>query len=460
MNWILALVAFAGLMAILSTVVTVTVEAIHKAFSMRKTGLQEMLRALHDNVVRELDAGNRPNRDILKNNGRTREAAQFANAMTKSPSFGGGGRWWWPSNWGLNLFQRRFERLTKRQFAEQLAQTDFGAKLSASDRATIRRVLAHTSYEFDRYGVAQSQFFRRRAKVFSGLVAFAFVSLANVNAIDLYMHLATDEAALGRTMRFIEGNNLQAMADRAEQVQARLDAQVERLADEAESMAAAGDALTAEQQLEALRTARQEVATTVSQIGAYTGLPMGRRYFPYCEDVLADPDQCAGFDGDDWQIMYTSWSVPEPLVRLGTSPGDAIVWLLSLIATAGLLGLGAPFWFDLFNRTAALAGGQMLRQPKLEASASARAASAVKQGKRGDEEPEIEEMTDAFLVAAGMVDAPYPVTLPLGMRLGEASSDTMRGAEGTMKTAPASTGEPPAGIRRVPGWWGPGDPHG
>lgn len=456
MNWILALVAFAGLMAILSTVVTVTVEAVHKAFSMRKTGLQEMLRALHDNVVRELEAGNRPNRDVLKNNGRSKEAADFASAMTKSPSFGGGGRWWWPSNWGLNIFQRRFERLTKRQFAEQLAQTDFGSKLSGRDRATIRRVLAHTSYEFDRYGVAQSQFFRRRAKVISGLVAFSFVSLANVNAIDLYMHLATDEAALGRTMRLIEGNNLQAMADRAEAVQARLDGQVERLADEAEALASATDGVNAEAQLEALRAARQEVATTISQIGAYTGLPMGRRYFPYCEDVLADPEQCSNFDGAEWQVMFTTWTVPEPVVRLGHSPGDAIVWVLSLIATAGLLGLGAPFWFDLFNRTAAMAGGQMLRRAQAEPSAAVRAATAVRQGKRGTEDPEIEEMTDAFLVASGIVDAPYPVALPLGMRLGEASKETTDGGASDLKTSAASTGDPPSGIRRVPGWWGGG----
>lgn len=452
MNWILALVAFAGLMAILSTVVTVSVEALHKAFSMRKTGLQEMLRALHDNVIRELEAGRRPGREVLRNNGRSKEAAHFANAMTKSPSFGGGGRWWWPSNWRINLFQRRFERLTKRQFAEQLAQTEFGRKLAERDRGTIRRILAHTSYEFDRYGVAQSQFFRRRAKVLSGLVAFSFVALANVNAIDIYMHLATNEAALGRTMQLLDDTDLASMARQANAAEESLQSQLQTIEREVEALReAGGEAAVVEAQLAAIREARENVAFTVRQLGADTGLPMGRAYFPYCEAPELDPDQCDDPD-QAIPIFQTNYALTPAMSRLLTSPGETVVWVLSLVATAGLLGLGAPFWFDLFNKTAGLVGGRIIRQPKLDASPSGRAAAVVRNpGKRGDEEPEIEEMTDAFLIASGEVDTPYPVSLPIGGRLGDASREEMARPLHETVSSTGAEGRPPAGIRRVPG---------
>ena len=42
MSWLVALVAFAGIMGVFSTVVTVAVEAYHKALSLRRSGLQEM----------------------------------------------------------------------------------------------------------------------------------------------------------------------------------------------------------------------------------------------------------------------------------------------------------------------------------------------------------------------------------------------------------------------------------
>ncbi len=429
MNWILALVAFAGLMTILSTVVTITVEAVHKAFSMRKTGLQEMLRALHDNVIEELESGGRPNRNILKNNGGSKKAAAFANIMTRSPSFGGGRRWWWPSNWHINLFQRGFERLTRRQFAEQLAHTEFGEKLAHRDRAAIRRVLAHTSYEFDRYGVAQSQFFRRRAKVISGFIAFSFVALGNVNAIDIYTHLATDEVALGRTLRLVDNNYLAEVSERTELA------------------ASNGDALEA----------RAAIATAIRDIEGGTGLPIGRNYFPYCAQPGLDPDQCLRDDYSGYTLAFTQWDVPEPIGRLWHAKTDAIVWVLSLIATAGLLGLGAPFWFDLFSRTAAMTGGAMARRAQIQATPTDRARVAVKNGVRGSEEPEIEEMTDAFLVSAGQVDVPCPVSLPIGARLGPASREatglgdlvhTAR-VDGASPAAPA----PPAGIRKVHGDW-------
>jgi hypothetical protein len=98
MNWLLALLAFAGLMAVLSTVVTAAVEALHKLFSLRQAGLSEMLRALHDSVIVNIENGARTQTQrqaLARAGGSSRDARKFAEDVTRSPAFGGGGRWWW-----------------------------------------------------------------------------------------------------------------------------------------------------------------------------------------------------------------------------------------------------------------------------------------------------------------------------------------------------------------------------
>ena len=411
MDWLLALLAFAPLMAVLSTIVTISVEFLHKLLQLRRHGLEESLRALHDNVVAPLEAGERPTETTLAKNGRSKEAAKFANDVTKNPSFGGGGRLWWPSNWsGLNLFQRRFERLTKRQFAEQLAQTDFGRRLRSSDRSVVRTTLAHAAYQFDRYGVAQTGFFRRRAKVLSGLAAFVFVFFSNLDAIRLYVHFATDDVAL-RTA-------------------------VERLDSEQFTQMIAID-IVGEQDFQTARNA-------LISLSGQRNLPMGQNYFPFCKSsqILADPnlsdaflitdDRCGEFVADDIQLFGHVIRGSAPLAQAGysiaASPAEGFKWFLSLIATTGLLALGAPFWFEVFNRVAAMAGSAYglprRRSNEIELDSSHEARAAVGGSVRKGEDPGLDELTDAFLIAAGVVEVPPGGLLPIGRRLGDASSMT------------------------------------
>ncbi|MCG8443769.1 MAG: hypothetical protein MI723_18360 [Caulobacterales bacterium] len=407
MAWVLALVAFAGVMTILSTIVTVVVELIHKVFSMRKTGLQEMLRALHDNVIQDLEEGRPHEPDLLQRGGRSKNAAAFAKAMTASPAYGGGGRWWWPANWRLiGVFQRRFERLSRRQFAEQLAQTEYGRRLAAQDRDAVRRALATSIYEFDRYGVAQTDFFRRRAKVFSAIAAFAFAVLANVNAPELYLHLATNDASLRQTLSLLDDADLDGQIGRAQAAQAAIDEQIARL----EQADGEGNVAALEDQRETAYAVRGEIVEIVDTLSGDSRLPIGRRYFPYCLDPLADVEQCGGgaglaLAGGAPQAAAAggpAWLSPT-IWRLATSPGDGFIWLVSMIATAGLLGLGAPFWFNLYSKAGAVVGLAASRRMSAPPPGAGEAAIPVSAptGARGSEEPTLEESVDAFLIASG-----------------------------------------------------------
>jgi hypothetical protein len=450
MNWLLALLAFAGLMAVLSTVVTAAVEALHKLFSLRQAGLGEMLRALHDSVIVNIENGARTQAQrqaLARAGGSSKDARKFAADVTRSPAFGGGGRWWWPANWNLNISQRRFERLTHRQFAEQLAQTNFGQKLAECDRDKVRQALARTMYEFDRFGVAQSQFFRRRAKVFSGVVAFAFVAFANFDAVKVYIHLANSEDSVNKVLALVGVEDAEDLA--AATVSAR--ERVERLLADINAKQAAGSTEVSEQEEAKLRSASLALNSLVTDMRRGADLPTGREFFPYCEVAESDPTRCIGLDADAGRVSFFGlsgfdqkplyWS--EPLVRLVRSPGDALVWLLSIIATAGLLALGSPFWFDAFGRLASLArastpASKALDVPDPESAEVTKHASIM----RGSEEPGLEELTDAFLLASGVTSMPKPGSHPIGTRLGAPSSALVAEVKAPVVSPAAATPAP------------------
>ena len=299
MAWIFALLSFAGIMAILSTIVSASVEAIHKSFSLRKNGLREMLRAIHDSVVIDIESGGAyTRRELNRSYGRSKKAAQFAQDMTKSPSYGGGGRWWWISNWKLNIFQRHYDKLTRRQFVEQIANTEFGENLSRQDRTAIRQALAKMSYEFDRFGVAQREYFKRRAKMLSGLVAFVFVCLANINAFSLYVHLANDDEALTNTLTFLGVEDSNQLAVRVSDLRYQLES--------ARSNLEAKDLSEDQQAIAQLQEASAQLNGVMNELTQDSRLPIGDQYFPYCSNNATIDTKCHAC------LLYTS---PSPRDR-------------------------------------------------------------------------------------------------------------------------------------------------
>ena len=409
MNWLLALLAFAGLMTILSTVVYVAVEALHKGLSLRKSGLAEMLRALHDNVIVGLEQDRAVIVPTQAPKGNSAQAVDFAVQMQGSPTYAGKGRWWWPSNWKIGLNQRKFERLTRRQLAEQLARTEYGQTLARQDRSRIEFALTRIGYEFDRFGEAQSVYFRQRAKVMSGFVAFLFVMFANINVIDVYFYLARNEQALTSTLSKLRADQPEQFAkiasgieDNARALTGLIDGDLD--GDGVADIEPDGQGLTSEA---ALASAR-DLQIYLTELQGGLDLPIGRAYFPYCEGPLADYKTCGGAEIDGKLSFFGVASVPATpaMERLLSDWGVGITWLLSMIASAGLLALGAPFWYDTFSKVAMIAGNAAAARVA-GANTSKKEVVVEKPKNRFDrtDNPDIEDLADAFVIAAGVPPA-------------------------------------------------------
>ena len=115
MNYLTALLAFAAVMIVLSTLATVVVEGLHKIASKRSKDFQEMLTKLYDDTVQSR---------LPQNAGpetKASAAEEFAAQLTKNPAFR-------ETNSGLlkhipflrNLFKTEFDQLTTRQFCRAI----------------------------------------------------------------------------------------------------------------------------------------------------------------------------------------------------------------------------------------------------------------------------------------------------------------------------------------------------
>ena len=411
MNWVLALFAFAGVMAVMSTVVSVCVEAIHKVFGLRGRGLQDMLTALHDDVIAPIDP-NLPDVTRPIPGPSSKYAKSFAKEMTRSPSYGSTSKYRHLANIPLlGLLSRRFQNLTKLQFVEQLPRTAFGQSLAGKPREEVRHTLNRVVYEFDRFGSGQTDFFRARAKILTTLVALVIVVMGNFNALTLYQHLATNDDTETSIQNLI--NNDAAM----------ISSVVEQRRASIQAMADGGE--VASEQLVA------EVAAQLRDMSEL-GFPVGRQFFPYCS-VPTNPG-CSVEPAFSPVPLFPMpgtghWYVSEAIPRMFTPEG--FQWFIGMVATAGLIGLGSPFWFTLFKSMAGLVVRSQALTGNAKSAGAAVSGPALAPGELrrpkqpnpslatpGDE-PDLDVLTDAFLIVSGKDTGAAPV----GRRLGAASAD-------------------------------------
>ena len=413
MSWLIALLAFAGLMAILSTVTTTAVELFHKAFRMRSDGLRNMLAQVYQQSFEEQTVDDTGNVVIAR---LSKDAKLFSNQMVRPPTRRRR-RVLGPAVDFLHIlsggyFRSSFQRLTKLQFVEQLSQTKIGREFAQKSDAELEAFLERVGHEFDRAGVAQSAFFRQRSKVLTSLFSIAVVALANINAIEIYSFLAADKAAANRIVQAVAPIDPQSTGIAAEETFT-------------DPMVFLNEGTEVQGQLATL------------------GVPIGRGYFPYCfansEATPTDP-RC--------ETKYRNGAFFATLFSKESTFGvwsDFLFWCVSVLATAGLIGLGAPFWFDAMKSVAAVArarsGGRHLAG---NAHENAVPVASVR-GQYPAPEPPLSDQIHTLRLTSGVGHLQDPSHMG-GMRLGASSAGASRAGNASQNSdTPVSNG----GTRRL-----------
>jgi len=377
MSFLLALAAFAAIVAVYSTVVTVLVEGLQKVLALRSAGMNEMLRAFYDQTL----AGLQP-RDVSgdekasrhKGNKPSKAAQNFANSITlRTPSESL--KPWYIRNWPLigRIFASRRQNLTTLQFIESLAETKEGATLARHRPGQLREALTTAAYQYERLGETQTEYFQSRAKLLSVIVGLVVAVFINFDAIAVYKELSTNAALSSRLTLAMDQEKLNLVQK-------------------------VGGADDADLESSSLMTpAIQQAAGDLRALG----IPIGRKMFPHCEGyshtslstttrVTSGPSEAIMVDeyfdkrcgktsqqrvNQTWAMSFDEFLTEEQATPtaffdtagywlsyrghrvsvIGNNLQSFLIWALGVIVAGGLLGLGAPFWFKVFNRLSAMA---------------------------------------------------------------------------------------------------------
>lgn len=172
---------------------------------------------------------------------------------------------------------------------------------------TLRPALEALAAGFARLEADASALFATRARLLSNLCGIFLALAVNVDAVRLFDHYASDPLATAKTIA---------------------------------ELAAARPANGAPDAADA--AAEQRIAATIDELRglAAVGVPVGAAYFPYCSPPAGQAQFDPRCDKD-----LTGWAAFQAAVA--ARPLDTAFWLLRVLVTGLLIGLGGPYWFDL-----------------------------------------------------------------------------------------------------------------
>ena len=308
MQWLTALLAFAVTMLIFAIIVSTFVEMIHRAFGYRKQGMRLMLESLFERVIKDRV---QPADDL--------NAAKFAAIIMENRAVTGAEGAEKPG-----LLRRFLHWLVDSSVVTDMPVEVFTQKLADNKivkaiDGDINAVITDIGQKFEAFSDEASEYFTRRARLFSVIIAF-FVAWA------FYVH----PYQLART--YVKNPELaQTVAEMADEtheeyrdITAKLEATLKAGVDSAEDAEALKTLIG---EFKAKKDEMVKKTKELSDIGVPVGWPEN---MPACSE---------GKEGPCFQGF-----IPWPGI------GNAF-WLI----VGGLLvGLGAPFWAQAVSNLTAL----------------------------------------------------------------------------------------------------------
>ena len=345
-----AALAFSITMLFLAMIVSTIVETAHRIFGLREAGLKLMLQQMYEDNIRprlvSVIAG------VTEGAGKgPQEKAgigeDFVEVMTRNRAP--------PPKRVLSLTRltrpTRLSALSTMQFIQRLADTQVGQGLAAASGTvggkTLNSTLIDLARRYEELGANASEYFARRAKLVSVIVALGIAFALNVDALGLFRAYLSDEeltasiiaqsedirrefqtqaAALERTMDELSPT-------RTSEPDAGTSGEKSETAESPAETSVTGSGTSEAAADASVRELKQASAALVEKIDDISehGFPIGWEYFPYCAHG-STRGLC-----DDVQpgMGYL---------------GQVLVWLLGVLLGGLLIGLGGPFWFDVIRK--------------------------------------------------------------------------------------------------------------
>ena len=320
MHWLNAALAFAITMLILSMVVSTLVETLHRFLRLRADGLRIMLGKLFDDVVAPHFAFAQDETDSIKTQqSKTMARDDFVTYMVRNRA---------QSTTVLDfiLHAESLNKLDVQQFMTRLGDSQYGDALRrAMNRVgtdLADEVLRHVAQQFEAFGVEAGEYFQRRARLLSVLVALLLAWYGNVNPYDLLRTYLTDDKVTAGVIA-LQQEVEQRYKETAETLGVRTKRLANKVADKPGVIPTGPEADDLKRDLEQVTKVTNQSIDELRTLGVPLGWTPTR-----LGEINFERRGCLNWP---WPSAWNAKSV------------TAVMWML----IGGLLiGLGGPFWFD------------------------------------------------------------------------------------------------------------------
>ncbi len=366
MEWLETGLAFAVTMMVFSTMVSVIIETGHRILRMREKGLQRIMGTLYEDIIwprlsNQLNEKKASAEDFIKRMTCTRFLPIDKNVT------------------GVKSYickivnAKELKSLTTLEFIERLPETAAGRVLVTEaqkrGRKYIETFLKDLVSKYEDFGESATEYFARRARLMSVIVAICLAFALNINAIHLFKSFLVNKEAR------------QAMIKQGDAVASSLNEQEAALQQLIETRA--GDE---KKNLEKIQKNVQELRNNVRTLSA-TGIPIG-------------------WDTAIWKM--SAWAEKKDIKNL-TLRNVAYAWLLflwvgSVLLTGLLIGLGGPFWFDTFRKLSALTGIVRGFQTPVQKEKEQGQMPLIKSGAKPDQKPDVVAIFETAAKARALSD--------------------------------------------------------
>jgi hypothetical protein len=360
-----AALAFALTLAALATVVTVIMEIVLRAVLMRKRNLVQLMGLMNEEL---------PNGSLGLSE---QERWEFFTKVVENPAQGlseqltrtlGDGE---TAAEALQKIDRRmlssgfYDKVSTEHMLRRLAELESVKKLSEQTAIKVKKEFYRLACKFEEFGSAVSASFKRRSQLWSLIFGIGLAIVANVDGIRIFEAFQTRpelaQTVIAREAQFRAAYEQtearrRDISEKEEAVNAAKRALAEaraKFGDTSPQSVSAGQqleaadkalaALTDPQELRRIaEDAQQDVASIIA-----LGVPIGNAYFPHCR-LFGDDNLSTTCIGPAWVPGVGSGLWAERMRFLGY----ILLWLVPVTITGMLIGLGAPFWYDVAKRLA------------------------------------------------------------------------------------------------------------
>ena len=438
-----ASLAFVLTLAALATVVTTIMEAGFRMVRMRKKKLIKVMKLLN----KELEKGPlkmSPEErweffsKVVKNPAKTISLASEINWKKKSDEEDKKD----PAN-SLSSFNKRkdlkgvFNKVTLEHVLRCLAERDSVKRTALESRDKLKTELNRLARKYEEFGSAVSSSFKQSAQSWSIGIGIFLAFAANVDGIRIFETYRADPklaaAVIEKHEAFLEKNK--EVKDSMERLKALYLMEGEKKSEikKAEQAQRSNDEINnLEKELKEIQTriseqseianiqkTIQEAKNQVAELGAL-GVPIGWDFYPNCpygkdeSEWLKSSPECREIPKEKRAEKW-DWLGSCPINSTISDTTGFIIWVLKVIITGIIIGLGAPFWFDVAKRLAQIRKG--LKNPN--ASSEDRLAARDANGDAEERKKIVEDVVEDTIkeAAVSVVEQPLHFVGPRGLVL-------------------------------------------